>query len=268
MFFLSPSKNSTFKRLKHLINLHFFSFRVFPSRIFVPHTLSRCYEYPLALLYISEQKIDRFLDIGPSLEFFLYNLRKAKSIFGLDPDPRLQKKIQKFLKRFQIPNNKITYIKGDITKAPFPDNYFNMITAISTIEHIPDRGDERAMKEVERILKLGGTFILSVPFKNKWDAYWTNEGGIQRYYNIDHLKKRLIYNTNLQVEEIKFFGNFITGFFLHLILFLPGRMKFLLNWIGLLLALMFFSEVSPSTAGKLGGEVIILFKKIKDSNNK
>ncbi|MGE5197257.1 MAG: DUF268 domain-containing protein, partial [Deltaproteobacteria bacterium] len=59
-------------------------------------------------------------------------------------------------------------------KTSFPDDYFDAITAISTVEHIGVSGrygahedmsaDKKAIDEMQRILKSGGTILLTVPF--------------------------------------------------------------------------------------------------------
>jgi SAM-dependent methyltransferase len=60
----------------------------------------------------------------------------------------------------QHPN--FTFVQGDICKTPFPDDFFDAVTAVSTIEHIGlgryedptySNGDKKAVKEIKRILK-------------------------------------------------------------------------------------------------------------------
>ena len=67
-----------------------------------------------------------------------------------------------------------TFIKEDIKKITLPDNLFNTIIAVSTIEHIGIggrygedsclRGDIAALKQMTRILKMGGEIFLTFPF--------------------------------------------------------------------------------------------------------
>jgi ubiquinone/menaquinone biosynthesis C-methylase UbiE len=75
--------------------------------------------------------------------------------------------------------NKLTYkdfhfFKESIVKTNFPENYFDAVCAISTIEHIglsgrygvkeDKEGDEKALEEMKRIVKPGGTILLTIPF--------------------------------------------------------------------------------------------------------
>jgi len=50
---------------------------------------------------------------------------------------------------------------SDITGLPFPDDYFDMVICSEVLEHIPDQ--ERAIKEMTRVLKPGGDLVVSVP---------------------------------------------------------------------------------------------------------
>jgi SAM-dependent methyltransferase len=59
-------------------------------------------------------------------------------------------------------------ISGDMARLPFPDGAFDLVAGFDVIEHIED--DRRVFIEISRVLKIGGTFIFSVPLHS---AYWT-----------------------------------------------------------------------------------------------
>lgn len=71
----------------------------------------------------------------------------------------------------------IKFERGDICSMPFADEAFDAVVCISTIEHLgigfyedPDEIDEadiRGIKEIFRVLKKGGRFILSAPIGRK-----------------------------------------------------------------------------------------------------
>lgn len=78
---------------------------------------------------------------------------------------------QAFYKRFRKQKN-LTYtttdlnspladVKADICNLPFADNSFDFILCNHVLEHIPD--DKKAMSELYRILKPGGTGIFQIP---------------------------------------------------------------------------------------------------------
>lgn len=78
---------------------------------------------------------------------------------------------QAFYKRFRkLPNldytttdlnSPLADVKADICDLPFEDESFDFILCNHVLEHIPD--DTKAMKEIFRILKKGGTAILQIP---------------------------------------------------------------------------------------------------------
>jgi len=55
-------------------------------------------------------------------------------------------------------------IKGDITKMPFEDKRFGTVFATEVLEHLSDDILEASLKEIKRVLRPGGFFILTVPY--------------------------------------------------------------------------------------------------------
>jgi len=82
----------------------------------------------------------------------------------------------------------ISYVFGDIREMPFQENYFDVITCISTLEHIGldntpylndakyqenNTGDfEKAVLELKRVLKPGGKLLITVPFGKYENFGW------------------------------------------------------------------------------------------------
>ena len=75
-------------------------------------------------------------------------------IFCLDTSFNLLK----ILKLRNLPN--IIPINGDGKKLPFPDNYFDLIISISTVEHINYKDLSYVFDEVCRVLKKDGLFLV------------------------------------------------------------------------------------------------------------
>jgi SAM-dependent methyltransferase len=56
----------------------------------------------------------------------------------------------------------INYTVGDLLSAPWPDNHFAAISAISVIEHgVPD---DELCSEVSRLLRPGGVFVFTTDY--------------------------------------------------------------------------------------------------------
>jgi SAM-dependent methyltransferase len=86
--------------------------------------------------------------------------------------------------------------QGDALAMPFADEEFDRIVASEVLEHIPD--DERAISELVRVLRPGGTIAVTVPRwlpeKVCWalsDEYHEVEGGHVRIYRGDELVAKL-----------------------------------------------------------------------------
>lgn len=58
-------------------------------------------------------------------------------------------------------NSPLADVKADICQLPFEDNSYDFVLCNHVLEHIPD--DSRAMEELYRILRPGGTAILQIP---------------------------------------------------------------------------------------------------------
>jgi ubiquinone/menaquinone biosynthesis C-methylase UbiE len=61
-------------------------------------------------------------------------------------------------------NSPLADVLADICKLPFADNEFDFILCNHVLEHIPD--DYKALQEIYRVLKPGGTAILQIPLEN------------------------------------------------------------------------------------------------------
>jgi len=106
----------------------------------------------------------RILDIGCGLyPLFLINTT-FKNKYGLD---------KVFNKSYieQFNNETINLTKHNIQsnpKLPFSDEYFNVVTMLAVFEHIDPNALFIVLNEINRILKTGGDFILTIP------APWTD----------------------------------------------------------------------------------------------
>jgi len=119
------------------------------------------------------KKGDTILDVGCGDGFYLYLLSKIDSTFkltGVDINVHSLKSAEANLK-----GKKVDLIQADVLKLPFPNDTFDKIIASEVLEHV--NGDNSALTEINRVLKKGGIFVLSVPHKNYpffWDPInWT-----------------------------------------------------------------------------------------------
>ena len=77
----------------------------------------------------------------------------------------------------------LTFSQGDITRLPFPDQCFDVITSFETLEHIPD--PEAALIEFKRVLTPDGVLIASTPDR----LIYTDKLGQRNKYHICELSR-------------------------------------------------------------------------------
>jgi len=101
--------------------------------------------------------------------------------------------------------NNLNCIVGDIMETNFQDSFFDIVLAISTIEHIglgrygdliDSEGDRNSIEEIRRIILNGGVFLMTVPFGRPFLSRRC------RIYNNDSLLALL---RNFQIESIEYF---------------------------------------------------------------
>lgn len=97
----------------------------------------------------------RLLDVGCGNGLFTQWLRrKAVEVTGVDHNPRNCQRAAR-----EYPD--ITFAASAAEALPFPDDWFDCVVCSDTIEHTDD--DQASVNELVRVLKPGGTLILTMP---------------------------------------------------------------------------------------------------------
>ena len=60
----------------------------------------------------------------------------------------------------------VRFVYGGVEDLPFPDENFDAVLMFDVLEHVPD--PKRALSEIKRVLKKGGTFHLACPTEGSW----------------------------------------------------------------------------------------------------
>lgn len=63
-----------------------------------------------------------------------------------------------------IPNKELGIEKQDITNLTYPDSSFESIISLETLQYLKLESFTKAISEIERVLKKGGTAIITCPF--------------------------------------------------------------------------------------------------------
>jgi len=117
----------------------------------------------------------------------IYFKNNKVNLFGLDISPKLCE--------IAKANNPYADISvGDVENMEFPDNHFDCVFMTETLEHLLDY--DKAIREVSRVLKKEGQFVLTVPNKD-WLRY--------EFYNKDRKKFQPVddhYFTFIEVKNL------------------------------------------------------------------
>ena len=120
------------------------------------------------------------LDIGSGAGNMAHHLAHYGRVIGMDFNPRPLVVAQ--LRGLDV-------LQGSGSELPFPDNEFDLVALLDTVEHIPD--ELAVLSEVARVLKPGGKVIVTVPaFMWLW-SYNDEINAHQRRYTAPELAQKL-----------------------------------------------------------------------------
>jgi len=165
-----------------------------------PPNSDRYLEYPWMLENLKITS-GRLLDVGSTASNMLYDfLPKSVEINSIDLNSK------------EIKNDAIKFAVGDIRQTDYADDYFDLISCISTLEHIgvagrygsdaDSAGDAKAVEEMARILKPGGTLLVTVPYGSR-DVLPLN-----KLYNKERISELFRGFASVTIEYKKYFPQF------------------------------------------------------------
>jgi SAM-dependent methyltransferase len=153
---------------------------------------------------------DRVLDLGCGAGRHAFEaLRRGASVVALDADEGELRGVAGMVAAMaaegQVPGGAAARaVRGDATRMPFPDGSFDRVIAAEVLEHIPD--DQRALREIARVLRPGGQLAVTVPAwlpeRICWrlsDDYHNVPGGHVRIYTRAEMETKLA-QAGLQVS--------------------------------------------------------------------
>lgn len=127
-------------------------------------SLWRLIEYPWATRMLGLRRGDTVLDIGSGTSSFPHMLAKEGVnvvVVELDPE-RVRWQQRKRTATARPGDGQFWPVVADATKLPIRTGAFRHISAISSLEHIPD--DAPVGREIGRVLAPGGVAAITLPF--------------------------------------------------------------------------------------------------------
>lgn len=138
----------------------------------------------------------RIMDSGSCTGYNLHLLSKFGKVYGVDTE----KKAVDYCKKRGFTQ---TCLLKNGLKLPFKDNYFDIVTSLDVIEHVPE--DQQYLKELHRVLAPGGYIILfTSAIQFLWSQLDVKSHHVRRYD-----KKMLaskFKSAKFVVKDIKYFN--------------------------------------------------------------
>jgi SAM-dependent methyltransferase len=136
-------------------------------------------------------EIDRLLDIGcgdGQLLRFLKSRKENVEYFGLTGPGSLS----------NFPTTDLKILEGDMHSLPWPDNFFDTVTARHVLEH--SIAPTLALREIRRVLKPGGSLYAVMPdSSSEWIAEWDDHYSVLTPHNW----KKLFSDNGLELVNYK-----------------------------------------------------------------
>lgn len=183
------------------VRLKLFLFKLFYTKN--KNYLLRAIFSPLKV-FVRQTKIfseAKFLDIGCGAGQFLYEMKQLgiKNVYGVEPGDFNEKQAKK---------EGLKIKKSDLINANYPEKFFDIITINQVLEHV--NNPLETIREIFRILKKGGIFIIGVPNTNSWNyklfkKNWANLDVPRHLFNYsDILLKSYLQKNGFKILKIKY----------------------------------------------------------------
>jgi 2-polyprenyl-3-methyl-5-hydroxy-6-metoxy-1,4-benzoquinol methylase len=108
-----------------------------------------------------------------------------------------------------IKYSKFEFEQMDVRRMGFPNEYFEGVVAVSTLEHVgmmsnDALGDTKALNEIHRVLKKRGIFIMTAPY-----GKWPKDRRFERLYDYESIGKLL---RKFSVEKLEIYKRDSDGY--------------------------------------------------------
>lgn len=207
--------------------------------------ISRAFEYTEAFAKLASVPQGYLLDIGSYRSPFpLFLAQQGYRICLIDIDPAIS---QQMKWAYKVLDNCSFWLatQANGTRLPFPDSFFDIVTCISTIEHLPGDADICMAREIGRVLRGGGKCFLSIPYSTlaragEWGRWF------QRWYDLPTAITRLVEPSGLSLTAYGFLIGGVVGKIADIWYTLPRPLRHALSWSHILLFPTLFKKDTPS----------------------
>src|SRR5262249_5008455 len=137
-------------------------------RVVVPLDPSRYLELPDTMRELGAQRGERVLDLASPKLLAVQLARSGVEVVSVD---QLETEIESWRER-TAREPRPTFQGGDGPDLPFADARFDHAYSVSVLEHIPEPGDEGALRELARVTSPGGRVVVTLPYARTYREDW------------------------------------------------------------------------------------------------
>lgn len=239
--------------------LYKFNFHFDLKHILSGFDYERVHEVPEVLrsleLEINRDENLKILDVACGTSIYpCFIASKGHQVYAADIDPddiKWQEKMSKKL-GFELKTD-----VQDCSNLSYPDNFFNRVYSIPSIEHFRGDnmdGDINAVKNMGRILKPGGLVVISVLFNRHYRESEDTKvyfGNFARFYDKKNLISRLVEPSGLTLKSMKLLGEkgyaFSKSLFLKFFFkYVPGIARTPFTSLFVIPAMMYISAIEEN----------------------
>jgi ubiquinone/menaquinone biosynthesis C-methylase UbiE len=193
---MNPQKNKTNISLTNIVPEYHSAFSI------VRNLFWNRIRYAISFGHIESNK--KILDVGCGAGYLAHEIRKKNKkcfIIGIDININI----------YTLSIAGCEFRVEDVTELSFADNYFDVVYALDTLEHVKEVS--KAVQELKRCLKTNGELIISGPTETLFYKFCrflikgtlsekTGPGAGAHYHTIDSLDKEIIKHSFIREKRI------------------------------------------------------------------
>lgn len=137
-------------------------------RVLVPLDPSRYLELPETLQELAARPGERLLDLASPKLLAVVLARDGAEVVSVD---QFEPEIESW-RKLTVGEPRLTFQVGDGRALPFEASSFDHGYSVSVLEHIPEPGDEQALRELARVTKPSGRVVVTLPYAPEYREDW------------------------------------------------------------------------------------------------
>jgi SAM-dependent methyltransferase len=137
-------------------------------RVVVPLDPSRYLELPETLDELGARPGDCVLDLASPKLLAVVLARRGAHVTSVD---QLESEIDSW-RKLTAGEPRLALQVGDGRSLPFAEASFDHAYSVSVLEHIPEPGDEEALRELARVVRPGGRVVVTLPHARTYREDW------------------------------------------------------------------------------------------------